>query len=271
MPGAQPVVDHLHHRLLERGAQIGHVLVAQRRDPLGLEPQRRLQPRQRKVRLGPALHRPRQRKPRRISPHRFLLHLRAARIAQPQQLRGLVEGLADRVVLGGAEQRVVADPLHRDDLGVPAGGEEQAIGKLGARGEPRRQRMRLEVVDRHQRLVGDHRDRLGGGQPDDDTADQARARGRRHAVDRADRKVGVRQRLGDDPVERLDMRARRDLRHHAAERRVLARPATAPRWTGSCPAPNCRRDLRRAPPPRRRSRRMWSRFRVQACDQRLAP
>ena len=30
-PAAQPVFDHVDHRLLERGAEIGHVLVAQRR------------------------------------------------------------------------------------------------------------------------------------------------------------------------------------------------------------------------------------------------
>ena len=37
----------------------------------------------------------------------------------------------------------------------------------------------------------------------------------------AKRLAGLRQRLGDDAVERLDMGARGDLRHHAAERRML--------------------------------------------------
>ena len=140
--GAQPIVDQLHHRLLERRAQISHVLVGERRDPLGLDPQRGLQPRQRKIRLRPPVHRPRQREPRRVAPRRLLLHLRPAGIAQPQKLCGLVERLADRVVRRGAEQRVVADALHRDDLGVAAGRQEQAIREQHARGQPRRRRRR---------------------------------------------------------------------------------------------------------------------------------
>ena len=85
---------------------------------------------------------------------RLALDLRPARIGEAEQLRGLVEGFADRVVDRGAEPHVFADIEHRDDLGVPAGGEEQAVGKLGAVGEPRGQRMRLEMIDRDQRLLG---------------------------------------------------------------------------------------------------------------------
>ena len=53
----------------------------------------------------------------------------------------------------GAEPHIIADAEHRDDLGVAAGGEEQAIGKRRAVGEPRGQRMRLEMIDRDQRLL----------------------------------------------------------------------------------------------------------------------
>ena len=77
------------------------------------------------------------------------------------------------------------------------------------------------MVDRHQRLGVDQRDRLRGGEADDDAADQPGPGRRRDPVDRVDREVGVRQRPRDDAVERLDMGARGDLRHHAAERRVL--------------------------------------------------
>ena len=134
-----------------------------------------LRPESEKSALGASEHRPRQRKARGLPRGRFLLDLRPARIAEAEQLRGLVEGLADGVVDGGAEPHVVADAAHRDDLGVPAGGEEQAIGKRRAVGQPRGQRMRFQVVDRDQRLVADERDRLGGGQADDDAADQAGA------------------------------------------------------------------------------------------------
>ena len=46
---------------------------------------------------------------------------------------------------------------------MAAGGEEQAIGKRRDVGQPRGQRMRLQMIDRHQRLAVDQRNRLGGG------------------------------------------------------------------------------------------------------------
>ena len=94
----------------------------------------------------------------RVAVLRLALDLRPARIGEPEQLRGLVERFADRVVERGAEPHVLADVEHRDDLRVPAGGEEQAVGKLGVVGEARGQRMRLEMIDRDQRLLGDQRD-----------------------------------------------------------------------------------------------------------------
>ena len=161
--GAQPIEDDLDNRLLKRRAQISDVLVAERRKLLGLQPQCGLQSGQREIRLGAAVHRPWQREPRGVAARRLLLDLRSAGIAQSEQLGGLVEGFADGIVDGGAEQRVIADAAHRHDLGVAAGGEEQAIGKRHGRRQPRGQRMRLEMVDRHQRLAADQRDCLGGG------------------------------------------------------------------------------------------------------------
>jgi hypothetical protein len=76
--------------------------------------------------------------------------------------------------------------------------------------------MTLEVVDRHQRLAGRPRDRLGGHQPDDQPADQARPGGRGNRIDLVERHIGAGERFLDQPVQRLDMRARRDLRHDAA-------------------------------------------------------
>ena len=131
--GAQPVADDFDHALLERGAEIAHVLFAQRRDPFRLEPQRGLEPRERKVGVRRAQHGPRQREARGIARQRLALDLRAAGIAEPQELRRLVEGLADGVVDGGAEPHIIADAQHRDDLRVSAGGEKQAIGKRRAR------------------------------------------------------------------------------------------------------------------------------------------
>ena len=102
---------------------------------------------------GRPLHRPRQREALRIAVRGVASRPRAAGIAKAEQLRGLVEGLADRVVDRGAEPHIIADAAHRDDLGVAAGGEKQAIGKRDVVGQPRGQRMRFEMVDRDQRLV----------------------------------------------------------------------------------------------------------------------
>ena len=152
---------------------------------------------------------------------RGALDLRSARIGQAQHLGDLVEGFAHRVVDGGAEPHIIADAEHGDDLGVAAGGEEQAIGKRERAGQPRRQRMRLEMVDRDQRRVVHHRDRLGGGQADDDAADQAGpgGGGDRRQLRIAD--AGLLHGAVDDAVEHVDMGARRDLRHHAAEAGML--------------------------------------------------
>ena len=215
---AQPVHHHVDHRLLERGAQIGDVLVAQRRDLFRLDAQRRLQPGQRKIGILTAGHRPRQREALGIAARRLLLDQRAARIAEAQQLCGLVEGLADRVVDRAAEPQIIADAAHAEDLGVAAGGEKQAIGKRRRVGEPRRERMRLQVIDRDQRLVVGKRDRLGRGQADDDAADQAGPGGRGNAVERVERHLRLGHGLGDDVIERLDMGARGDLR--APRRRI---------------------------------------------------
>ena len=136
-PRAQPVLHDIDDGLLERGAEIGDILVAERRDFFRLDAQRGLQARQRKVRVAAAVHRARQSKALRIAARRLLLHQRAAGIAEPEQFRGLVERLADGVVDRAAEPDIVADAAHREDLGVAAGGQKQAIGKIDAVGEPR--------------------------------------------------------------------------------------------------------------------------------------
>ena len=104
---------------------------------------------------------------------------------------------------------------------MAAGGEKQTIGKRHGVGQPRGERMRLEMIDRHQRLAGDQRNRLGGGQADDHTADQAGAGRGGHAVELVEADAGFGHGLADNVIQRLDMRARGDFRHHPAEGRVL--------------------------------------------------
>ena len=217
-PGAQAVGDDLDHALLKRCAEVAHVGFAQRRDLVRFHAQRRLESGKGKIRVRPPEHRPRQGEARGVAGQRLALDLRPAGVGQAKELRDLVEGFADRVVDGGAKPHIVADPEHRDDLGVAAGGEEETIGKRRRVGEPRGQRMRLEMVDRDQRLLGDERDRFRRGQPHDHAADQAGPGGGRDAVELGEGFAGFAHRLGDDQIERLDVRARRDFWHHAAER-----------------------------------------------------
>ncbi len=149
---------------------------------------------------------------------RHALDLRAPGIAEAEQLRGLVEGLADGVVHRVAKQDIVADATHGDDLGMAAGGEKQAIGKIDAVGQPRGERMRLQMIDRDQRCAVDQSDRLGGGQAHDDAADQARSGGRGDAVERGEIALRFRHRLRDQQVQHLDMGTGCNFRHHATER-----------------------------------------------------
>jgi hypothetical protein len=81
--------------------------------------------------------------------------------------------------------------------------------------------MRLKMVDGDQRRIVHHRDCLGGGQPDDDAADQAGAGRRCHRRKLRIGDAGILHGAVDDPVEQVDMGARGDLRHHAAEAGVL--------------------------------------------------
>jgi hypothetical protein len=76
---------------------------------------------------------------------------RAAGIAEAEQLRRLVEGLADRVVDGGAEAAIGADALDRDELRMTAGDQQQQVGKAEAVGEPRGQRVAFQMIDGEER------------------------------------------------------------------------------------------------------------------------
>ena len=143
-----------------------------------------------------------------------------AGIVEAEQLCRLVEGLAKRIVQGGAEARVLADLLDDEKLRVTARDEQQEIGKSQAMGEARCERVRFEMVHGDEGQPARKRDRLARGNADDQPADQPRPSGCGDAVDAVEAETGFGQRLGDQDIEQLDMGARRDLRHDAAERGV---------------------------------------------------
>jgi hypothetical protein len=99
---------------------------------------------------------------------------------------------------------------------VPARDEEEEIGKGDVVGQPRRQRMAFEVVDREEGQAARGGDALRRHHADDHAADQARPRRRRDAVEIAEPESGLLERAPDDAVDRLQMGAGRDLWHDAA-------------------------------------------------------
>ena len=84
-------------------------------------------------------------------------------------------------------------------------------------GEAGGERVRFEMVHGDEGQPARQGDGLGGGDADDQPADQARACRRGDAVDLLPAKARLGERLGDETIEQLNMGARRDLRHHAAE------------------------------------------------------
>ncbi len=104
---------------------------------------------------------------------------------------------------------------------MAAGDEQQKVGERETVGQPGREGVAFEMVDRVERFAGRSRQRLGRHQPDDKTADQAGAGRRRDRVDIPKVAPGAGEGMADEIIENLDMGACRDLRHDAAKGRML--------------------------------------------------
>ena len=78
---------------------------------------------------------------------------------------------------------------------MPARHEQQQIRKAEPIGQAGGERMRFEMIDGDERAAEAERDRLAGGDADDQSADQAGAGGRGHRVDRLEAEPGLGQRL----------------------------------------------------------------------------
>ncbi len=241
--GAQPVGDDVDHRLLERGAEIGDVLVDKRRDRFGFEPQRGLQARRTRSRLpcGRCIGRGSAKRVG-IAARGLLLDLRPAGIAQAQQLRGLVEGLADGVV--DASCRAARNRRRRAPRGSGCGRRRRGTGNretaspsvsravsawasrwlTAISGLPSTSAMALAVV-RPTMTPPIRPGPAAAATPS--SVVEARCRPRSCAC-------------GDDAVERLDMGARGDLRHHAAEGGMLGRSGDSTTLDRMRPRPSSR-------------------------------
>ena len=95
--------------------------------------------------------------------------------------------------------------------------EQQQIGKRNRLGQPHRQSVAFEMIDGDEGLVVGEGQRLGGHDADHHAADQPRPAGRGDGVEIGQPDARFVERLGDQPVDPLQMRPRGDLRHHTAE------------------------------------------------------
>ncbi len=174
------------------------------------------------MRFAAADHRPGQRDSGGIAVFRGALHRGTAGKAEAEDLGGLVEGFAQRIVDRGRQPAILPHAVDAQDLAMPARHQQQCIGKGDARVcEAGAQCMAFEMVDRDQRRVARHCQRLGTDQADHHPADQpgAGSRGDRVALVQADARIL--QHALDHRGEPFGMRARCNLGHHAAEGGVL--------------------------------------------------
>ena len=220
------VGQHVGHRRLEGGGQIGGIgrlkwRVAVTPQGRRLVAHRGLETGKGKVAAGAPQHRPGQIEAPRIAAGRRGLEGRATGIAEAQQLRGLVEGLAHRVVQGGAQAPVAADPLDGGELAMAAGDQQQQIGEGHLANQAHTQGMPLEMVDRQERQAARRGDGLGGHDADEDAADQPRPGGRRNPVQIAELESRLFEGAGHQGVQMLQVGPGGDLGHHPAEGPVL--------------------------------------------------
>ncbi len=192
--GVQRLADqHVAHRLLEAGRHVTHVdgdAVAL----LGLDPagDRGLEAGEREVEAVALEVAAAGEAAREVDGHlavaRSPVDVGAAREGQPEEPGDLVEGLAGGVVDGGAEglhPGVVAGHVgDPEQAGVPTADQQRQAGlRQGAVLELVDRDVRGQVVDAVDRLPETEGQCLGGGDPDQQRADQARAAGDRDRVD----------------------------------------------------------------------------------------
>jgi hypothetical protein len=83
----------------------------------------------------------------------------------------------------------------------------------------------FQMIDGEERLVVCKGHCLGGHHAHHHATDQPRPPGRGDAVEVAEPEPGLRERLGHQPIDPLEMSPRGDLGHHAAEAAVLGQLA----------------------------------------------
>ena len=141
----------------------------------------------------------------------------AARVAEAEEPRPLVERLTGRVVEGRAEP-LRAAALSDEEQERMAAAREQADERRLERvvAEVERCDVPVEVVDRDERRPRAPRDRLRRRDADEEGADKPGALGDRDPVDVVERDLRTRERLAHDRSDELQVAPRGDLGDHPA-------------------------------------------------------
>ena len=206
---------HVHHRLLERGGDVGHVDVGTGLPHMAEHG--RLQAGEGEV-VGAVLQQgPWEPDRGRVAVAGQAVDHRPARVAEAEHPGHLVVGLAGGVVDRLAEPRKVPLLVHGEQAGVPAGDHEHdRRQRQGAVVEHVGVDVGDQVVDPQQGAVEGQRVGLGRRHPDQQRAGQAGADGDRDRVHV--RQPGSAEGAGllDRRVEQVDMGPRGDLGHHPA-------------------------------------------------------
>ena len=107
---------------------------------------------------------------------------------------------------------------------VPTAREQAEERRLdGVRGEVERRDVPMQVIDGNERQPSRPRERLGGGEADEQSADEARPLGHGDVREVVERRAGVAERFADHGQDELQMAARRHFGHDAAVARVEIR------------------------------------------------
>jgi len=219
--GAEPVSKGFSRGGLEGGAEVRHILAAERRMGQRGVANGCLQPGKREIGALTAHERPRQGKPAWIANRCRALNSRAARKSEAKHFGHLVEGFAQRVIDRAAELPIIEMRPHPQELGMPSRNEKKKIGRMQALRQPDRQGMTFEVIDGGERQIMDERNRLRRHKPRQHAADETWTSRGGDAVQAAKPKAGFGERSLDQRIEYLNVSAGRNLRHDTAIGRVI--------------------------------------------------
>ena len=120
----QAVLHGFRHGFLETGAEVGFVLIGEDADVFSGFADSGFEAGEGEVAACPALQGSWQVEATGVAAYGVLFDQWPSGITEAQQLCSLVEGFAQRVINGGAEALVVANPAHQLELGVSAGDEQ---------------------------------------------------------------------------------------------------------------------------------------------------